>query len=277
MAATEFVTTECPNGHRVRGDVGWLDREVQCPHCHTAFKFTRPQNSAAQVVALGGADTNVPQQRAADTLSEAERVERLVSDTGVMRILSDYLPPAVSSDGSTRRCSHCGATYPGDVTTCYSCNIELGPPEDNRAGDEENPAGSIDFQAVAEFPYQDVAVRKVMRPRKEIIHLDIHQPLAEMLKRIRITMHSRYPLCDQSLDELVGIVHIKDLLNADEHQFDVRSVTKPPDLILDSTPVSEVVEHFANDQDPFAVVVDEYETIIGMVTPKDVLLKLEKK
>ncbi len=223
-----------------------------------------------------GSRDHVPKPRATESLSESERVERLVSDTGVMRILSDYSPPVVSSDGSTRRCSHCGATYPSDVTTCYSCNIELGPPETLRS-EQETPASGIDFQAVDEFPYQDVAVRKVMRPRKEIVHLDLNEPLAKMLERVRAAMHSRYPICDRSLDDLVGVVHIKDLLNADERQFDIRSVTKPPDLIIDSTPVSEVVEHFANDQDPFALVVDEYETIIGMVTPKDVLLKLDKR
>ncbi|NND97297.1 MAG: CBS domain-containing protein [Pirellulaceae bacterium] len=194
-----------------------------------------------------------------------------VSDTGVMRILGDFASAGELDDGTTRQCSSCGATYPSYVPSCYSCNIELGAPV-QRSDDSE----SIDFQAVQPFPFQDVGVRKVMRPRKEISYLDLNTTRDEILRRARTTIHTRYPVCDGSLEELIGLVHIEDVVLADETEFDIQKIIRPLELLPESMPVSEVLGQLQKSGEPIALVVDEYGTVIGMVTVKDVLLKLDK-
>lgn len=260
LSPIEYLTTECPNGHRVRGDLGWLNREVRCPHCDTAFTFRRPGGTAAEVVAIDGT-------RIQDRPS--------VSDTGVMRILGNIPNPAEHDDGTVRHCSNCGATYPGYVPTCYNCNLELGPPV-KEGQDTASEVRDIDFRQITPFPFEDVAVRKVMRPRKEIIFLEVNATHSKMLDDARNTRHTRYPVCDHSLDRLAGLVHIEDLVLADGAAFDVHKILKPLTLISDATPVSEVLQSFQKGGEPMAMVVDEYETIVGMVTAKDVMLKMVK-
>ncbi len=256
---TEYLTTECPNGHRVRGDVGWLDRNVRCPHCNAEFKFQRPDGTAAEVVALDGSKMNQPS----------------VSDTGVMRILGDFTVSAVQDDGAIRHCSECGATYPGYVPICYNCNVQLGEPvQTPEASDRSEP---IDFQAVNSFPFQDVPVRKVMRPRKQIDYLDLNMPLDKVLNRARTTAHTRYPVCDGSLEELVGLIHVEDIVLSDESDFMIKKIIRPLELIPETMPASEALQHLQKSGEPIALVVDEYETVIGIVTVKDVLLKSVKK
>ena len=278
----EFVTTECPNGHRVRGDAGWLDHEVKCPHCQAEFLFTHPESHPESVVAVrpptpGGQPGGGPQQ-------SRDRV----SETGVMRILGDYVPPGFA-ERQTRRCGQCGTTYPAGVSVCDRCNCELLSTEESNAEDRSTNAmpGSntttkedaepIDFHEVHKVAFEDVAVRRVIRPRRDIAFLDINDSLEEMKKQVRETMHSRYPVCDHSLDTILGVVHIKDLLVAEEDDIDIRAILESPDEIPDTTPVSKVLQHFHNDGVPMAFVLDEFENIIGIVTLKDVLSKLAQR
>lgn len=260
----ESVTTECPNGHRVRGDLGWLNREVRCPHCQAEFLFARPESQPAKVVAIettneDGQVANQP-QRSADWASE----------TGVMRILGDYVPPQ-ATEGDARRCSGCGATFPAGVSFCDQCSIELSPVPTDEADENAEP---VDFREVDKVAFEDVIVRRVIRPRREVVFLDINDSLEQMQKQVRETMHSRYPVCDRSLDRILGVIHIKDILVAEKSDLDIRSYLESPNEIPDTTPVSKVLQHFRNDGVPMAFVVDEYENIIGLVTLKDVLSKL---
>ncbi len=261
---TEFLTTECPNGHRVRGDIGWLNRQVNCPHCHAEFVFRRPESQPKEVL--------VVQARASD--ANQPRKDWSPTDTGVMRILGDYLPPA--NEGAQRQCQQCGATFPAWVSRCEHCNLELAAANSVSAdtATAEEPAGSVDFREVDKVAFDDVTVRRVIRPRREIIFLDVNDSLEQMRKQVRQTMHSRYPVCDGSLDRILGVVHIKDILVADQIDFDICSLLTSPAEILDTTPVSKVLQSFQAENVPMTFVVDEFENIIGMVTLKDVLSKL---
>jgi CBS domain-containing protein len=253
------LTTECPNGHRVRGDVGWLNRKVRCPHCDAEFTFQRPDGTAAEVVAPDGSKMNRPS----------------VSDTGVVRILGDFTSPPTQDDGTTRHCSDCGATYPSYVPICYNCNVPLSEPAaPPKASDEPE---SVDFQTVSSFPFQDVPVRKVMRPRKEIDFLDVNNSLDKILNRARTSTHTHYPVCDGSLEKLLGLVHVEDIVLADESDFAIKKIIRPLEVLPESMQASEALHRLRKSGEPIALVVDEYETVIGIVTVKDVLLKSVKK
>ncbi len=64
----------------------------------------------------------------------------------------------------------------------------------------------------AVFEFDDLICRRIMLPRGEVEFIDIHEPVAESIKMIRRTKHTRYPVCDGSLDEVMGVLHVKDLI-----------------------------------------------------------------
>ncbi len=128
----------------------------------------------------------------------------------------------------------------------------------------------------AVFEFDDIVCRRVMLPRSEVIFFDVEQTLPECLELARRTRHTRYPLCDGSLDKVLGVVHMKDLVGVDPDavDFDFRSVIRPSRKVPESMPISRVLRHFQASHQLLAFVVDEYGTTIGIVTLENVLEKI---
>ena len=126
------------------------------------------------------------------------------------------------------------------------------------------------------FEFDDLIVRRVMLPRGEVAFCDVNQSIGEFRELVRQTMHTRYPVCDGSLDRVLGVVHIKDLLNVatDDVEFDVRSIMRPPKKLPETMPISRVLRHFQATHQLMAFVIDEYGTITGMVTLENVLERI---
>lgn len=127
----------------------------------------------------------------------------------------------------------------------------------------------------AVFEFDDIVCRRVMVPRGEVDVLDVNDSFAESLSKAKKNKHTRYPLCDRSLDTLLGVVHMKDLLGvATDSKFDLRDVMRPPRKVPENMPISRVLRHFQATHQLLAFVVDEYGTIIGVVTLENVLEKI---
>lgn len=128
----------------------------------------------------------------------------------------------------------------------------------------------------AVFEFDDIICRRVMVPRGEVDVLDVKDTFAESLRKAKLTKHTRYPLCDGSLDKLLGVVHLKDLMGiaADSTDFALRKVMRPPRKVPENMPISRVLRHFQKTHQLLAFVVDEYGTIIGIVTLENVLEKI---
>ena len=122
----------------------------------------------------------------------------------------------------------------------------------------------------AVFEFDDMICRRVMVPRNEVIFFDSQQSLAECLELARTTKHTRYPLCQGSLDHVLGVIHLKDLIgvSASDGEFDLISVKRPVHKVPENMPISRVLKHFQATHQLLAFVVDEYGTIIGIVTWK---------
>ena len=82
----------------------------------------------------------------------------------------------------------------------------------------------------AVFEFDDMICRRVMVPRSEVVFFDVAQSLPDCLALAKRTRHTRYPLCDGSLDKLLGVIHMKDLIGVDpdSEDFDLKSVMRPP-------------------------------------------------
>jgi CBS domain containing-hemolysin-like protein len=126
------------------------------------------------------------------------------------------------------------------------------------------------------FEFDDMIVRRVMLPRADVDFFDLNEPVRNLLELVRQTMHTRYPVCDHSLDKVLGVVHIKDLLlvDPDDQNFDIKSIMRPPKKVPETMPISRVLRHFQATHQLMAFVIDEYGTITGMVTLENVLEKI---
>ena len=112
-----------------------------------------------------------------------------------------------------------------------------------------------------------------MVPRNEVAFFDIEQPLCEILEQVRLSKHTRYPVCDGSLDDVLGVVHIKDLLGipVESAQFNLRDLMRPPKKVPETMPISRVLRHFQATHQLLAMVIDEYGVATGIVTLENVL------
>ena len=126
----------------------------------------------------------------------------------------------------------------------------------------------------------DRAVDSVMTPRPRIAWLDAAAPLAENLAVIRATPYSRYPVYREGEDDVLGVLEVKRLLQSLAREPDASGATTGLDLfrkltkplfVTATTRALDVLDEFRDARTPFALVVDEYGDIEGLVTLNDIL------
>jgi putative hemolysin len=126
------------------------------------------------------------------------------------------------------------------------------------------------------FQLGDRRVSSIMTPRLEIICLDLDDEDADILRVLQEESHARFPVCQDGLDNLKGIVHVYDLLreSLDGKPFDLVKSLQPPMFVPESTRALKVLEQFKQTSNQMAFVVDEYGVIQGLVTLTDILQAL---
>jgi putative hemolysin len=126
------------------------------------------------------------------------------------------------------------------------------------------------------FRLGDRRVRALMTPRHEIVCLDIDDPPELNQRRVAESAHSRFPVCQGSIDKLSGIVRAKDLLvqQMSGGPFDLRAIMRPPLFIPDSMRALTVLEEFKQTGRHLALVIDEHGGIEGLITHHDILSAL---
>ncbi|MCA9194516.1 MAG: HlyC/CorC family transporter, partial [Planctomycetales bacterium] len=135
-----------------------------------------------------------------------------------------------------------------------------------------NLTGSEHRLLDAVFEFDDLICRRVMVPRGEVEFVDIREPISVSLSMIRRTKHTRYPVCDSSLDDVVGVLHVKDLVGVNVSEgFRWETIMRPPKKVPENMPISKLLRHFQGTHQLMAFVIDEYGTVIGIVTLENVL------
>lgn len=127
------------------------------------------------------------------------------------------------------------------------------------------------------FDFADRSVRQVMVPSVEVIFLDVQKSLEENLQLAREHGHTRYPLCDGTLDRVLGIIHVKDLfwkLREAGGNVDLRTMKRPVHFVPDSKYIKALLTEFRRTHSHLAVVVDEFGSTVGIVTLEDILEEL---
>lgn len=119
----------------------------------------------------------------------------------------------------------------------------------------------------------DLEVRHLMLPRPEVAFLDLSAPLQDNLERVRALGHSRWPLCHKSLDEVVGIVLARDVLDTllGGGEVELEAIARAPLFVPDTQPLSRFIVESQQTGHQGAIVQDEHGTTVGMVFLEDAL------
>ena len=123
------------------------------------------------------------------------------------------------------------------------------------------------------FRLGDRPIKSLMTPRTEIDWLDVDAPFEETQREVLNSGHSRFPVARENLDNCVGIVEIKEFLNASLNgkQIDLVKVSSPPLYVAETASALSVLEQFKQSGDRVAMVTDEYGGVEGIVTLTDLL------
>jgi len=125
------------------------------------------------------------------------------------------------------------------------------------------------------FDLESITVEDAMTPRNQIEAIDIDSPPDEIRRQIAISNHTRLPVYRERLDDIVGIVHVRKVLNLSEgEQIDAKTLTdvlREPYFIPMGTPLLTQLQNFQEQQDRMGLVVDEYGELKGLLTLEDIL------
>jgi putative hemolysin len=123
------------------------------------------------------------------------------------------------------------------------------------------------------FRLGDRRVEALMTPRTEMAWIDINAPNEQIWEQIAQTPHSRLPVADGDLDNVLGYVQVRNLLDAkpEDPDFDLRDYINIPIYLPENMAALKALENFQTSGIHMAMVVDEYGGITGMVTDYDIL------
>ncbi len=155
------------------------------------------------------------------------------------------------------------------------------PPLDEierRLADYARAAGTPSDQSTSElihkvFEFREKVARDVMVPRTDVFSLDIDTPVPDIVRLLAEEGHSRVPVTRGTLDQVVGILHARDLvpLLAHPELIVLRDLLRPPQFVPWAKPVDHLLREMQRKRLHMAVVVDEFGGVMGICTLEDVL------
>ena len=152
----------------------------------------------------------------------------------------------------------------GEVAHAY---LEAGEEQGLIEGDERRLLQSI-------VDFGDTLAREVMTPRPDMVAIQVDTTVSQLRALFREQEYSRFPVYQENLDNILGIIRVKDLLKVDATTSDDRPITpliRPTTFVPETKRVPELLKEFQRKQVQMAIVVDEYGGTAGLVTIEDLL------
>ena len=125
------------------------------------------------------------------------------------------------------------------------------------------------------FQVSEMRVRDIMVPRSHLVVVQEDMGVDEMLDIVANSGHSRFPVVDESLDEVVGILLAKDLTHYNDEKsrasFELKDILRSAVFVPESKRLNVLLKDFRESRNHMAMVIDEYSGVAGLVTIEDVL------
>ena len=147
------------------------------------------------------------------------------------------------------------------------------PVEEQIAEEQLDPRERSMIRAILRL--EETAVREIMVPRVDVYALEVSTPLEDASRKLLDSGHSRLPVFEETLDNVVGVLYSRDLLAASrengEAPLAIRDLVRPAFFVPESKRADEMLTEFQERRVQTAVVVDEYGGVAGLVTTEDLL------
>lgn len=131
------------------------------------------------------------------------------------------------------------------------------------------------------FDLGNITMEDVMTPRGQIEAIDIEAPLERIEQQIATAYHTRLPIYEGDLNNVLGVLHQRRVVSAltvgDLDKDEIRNLLAKPYFIPASTPIYSQLEHFRENRQRIALVVDEYGEVVGLVTLEDIIEEIVGK
>jgi CBS domain containing-hemolysin-like protein len=123
---------------------------------------------------------------------------------------------------------------------------------------------------------RDLVVHDVLLPRSQVVICDLEDSIKTNLERMKVSGHTRYPLCKGSLDECVGLIHIKDIFRWREpvSEIDLINLKRNVAIFPLETPLEEALQRMLRARFHMALAMDEFGGIVGVITLESILEEL---
>ncbi len=122
------------------------------------------------------------------------------------------------------------------------------------------------------FDFGDSKARDVMIPRIDMSMADVNSSYDDILKLFRQEKYTRFPIYEESVDNVIGIINVKDLLQFDSHDdFNIRNIMREPYFTYEYKNTTELMEELRKTCNNITIVIDEYGSTVGMITLEDLL------
>jgi putative hemolysin len=126
------------------------------------------------------------------------------------------------------------------------------------------------------FEFSDTLAKHAMTPRTEIVPVEINDPPKKILEIATTAGFSRLPVFDENLDQIKGIIHVRDLLNVflTDGLIITRDIMRPPVFVPDSKKIADILADMQKQRMHIAIVLDDYGGTAGIITLEDILEEL---
>ena len=124
---------------------------------------------------------------------------------------------------------------------------------------------------------EEKTARRVMIPRPDIVYLSLARPLEDNLRLARQAGHTRFPLCEDDLTTVIGMIHVKDVFRSGAYQngrTDLRQLARKIPFLPVTLRLDQLLLEFQRNRIHLAMLLDEYGSVVGMVTLENVLEEL---
>ena len=125
------------------------------------------------------------------------------------------------------------------------------------------------------FAFDDRTAREIMVPRRDVVTIDIEEPFDELIDEILETRHNRIPVYEESIDNIIGVLHVKDVMielrRSGLDKINIREMLHKPFFVPETKEADELFRTMQAERHHMAILVDEYGGFSGIVTIEDLV------